>query len=61
MSYHRRTGYAVLSCLVLGLVPTLINMLAVLRRFEPHRMPLNSVFVLGFLTGYLMGNKSTYF
>ncbi len=61
MTYHRQTGYAVLSCLALGLVPTLVNVYSVVVRLELEKMPLNSVYVLGFLTGYLMGNKTTYF
>ena len=60
MARHFRTGVAILTCLMLGLFPTFLNVAAVIRQGDLYRLPLNVLFMLGFCAGYFMGYKNGY-
>jgi len=63
LSYHRQTGMAVLSSIIIGLVPTFLNMVRAASQYGLNfvRMPLHSMFVLGYTTGYLMGTQQNFY
>ncbi len=58
LKFDSQTGFALLTCVSLGLLPTLFNMHSALTALDFGRLPLNSVFVLGCCTGYLMANRT---
>jgi len=60
MIYHRKTGLAVLNCIMIGLIPTFLNMWRAAKLADIGRMPLNALFVLGYFTGQLMGCNRYY-
>ena len=59
MVHHFRTGAAILTCLLLGLFPTFLNVAAMIKQGDDfNHLPLSVLFILGFLAGYLMGYKN---
>ena len=59
MVHHFRTGVAIMVCLLLGLLPTFLNVANVLKQGgDLNKLPLNVLFMLGFFAGHFMGYKN---